>query len=56
MLFEEFERTKLVALRLTGQTKLFEKNPVLPVRSDPLTFQKRKSVRYPAELGAGVSA
>ncbi len=29
MLFEEFERTKFVVLRLTGQTKLLEKNPVL---------------------------
>ena len=29
MLFEEFERTKLVVLRLTVQTKLLEKNPVL---------------------------
>jgi len=29
MLFEEFERTKLVVLRLTGKTKLLEKNPVL---------------------------
>ena len=29
MLFEEFERTKAVVLRLTGQTKLLEKNPVL---------------------------
>ena len=29
MLFEEFERTKAVVLRLTAQTKLLEKNPVL---------------------------
>ncbi|HKY43299.1 MAG TPA: phosphoenolpyruvate carboxylase, partial [Pyrinomonadaceae bacterium] len=29
MLFEEFERTKWVVLRLTGQTTLLEKNPVL---------------------------
>jgi phosphoenolpyruvate carboxylase len=29
MLFEEFERTKAVVLRLTGQTMLLEKNPVL---------------------------
>ncbi|HXC70656.1 MAG TPA: phosphoenolpyruvate carboxylase [Pyrinomonadaceae bacterium] len=29
MLFEEFERTKQVVLRLTGQTTLLEKNPVL---------------------------
>ena len=29
MLFEEFERTKLVVLRLTGQSALLEKNPVL---------------------------
>ena len=29
MLFEEFERTKAVVLRLTGQTTLLEKNPVL---------------------------
>ena len=29
MLFEEFERTKEVVLRLTGQTTLLEKNPVL---------------------------
>jgi len=29
MLFEEFERTKAVVLRLTGQTGLLEKNPVL---------------------------
>ncbi len=29
MLFEEFERTKRVVLRLTGQTTLLEKNPVL---------------------------
>jgi phosphoenolpyruvate carboxylase len=29
MLFEEFERTKAVVLRLTGQTALLEKNPVL---------------------------
>ena len=29
MLFEEFERTKAVVLRLTAQTTLLEKNPVL---------------------------
>ncbi len=29
MLFEEFERTKAMVLRLTGQTTLLEKNPVL---------------------------
>ena len=29
MLFEEFERTKVMVLRLTGQTTLLEKNPVL---------------------------
>lgn len=29
MLFEEFERTKAVVLRLTGQTTLLENNPVL---------------------------
>jgi phosphoenolpyruvate carboxylase len=29
MLFEEFERTRAVVLRLTGQTTLLEKNPVL---------------------------
>jgi len=29
MLFEEFERTKAVVLRLTGQSALLEKNPVL---------------------------
>jgi phosphoenolpyruvate carboxylase len=29
MLFEEFERTKAVVLRLTGQATLLEKNPVL---------------------------
>ena len=29
MLFEEFERTKAVVLRLTGQTVLLENNPVL---------------------------
>jgi phosphoenolpyruvate carboxylase len=29
MLFEEFERTKAMVLRLTGQTALLEKNPVL---------------------------
>jgi len=29
MLFEEFERTKLVVLRLSGQATLLEKNPVL---------------------------
>jgi len=29
MLFEEFDRTKRVLLRLTGQTALLEKNPVL---------------------------
>ena len=29
MLFEEFERTKQVVLRLTRQTRLLEKNPVL---------------------------
>ena len=29
MLFEEFERTKQVVLRLTGQTTLLEQNPVL---------------------------
>ena len=29
MLFEEFERTKAVVLRLTGQSTLLEKNPVL---------------------------
>ena len=29
MLLEEFERTKAVVLRLTGQTMLLEKNPVL---------------------------
>jgi len=29
MLFEEFELTKQVVLRLTGQTRLLEKNPVL---------------------------
>jgi len=29
MLFEEFERTKAVVLRLTGQTTLLERNPVL---------------------------
>jgi len=29
MLFEEFERTKQVVLRLTGQSTLLEKNPVL---------------------------
>jgi phosphoenolpyruvate carboxylase len=29
MLFEEFERTKEMVLRLTGQTTLLEKNPVL---------------------------
>jgi phosphoenolpyruvate carboxylase len=29
MLFEEFERTKEVVLRLSGQTTLLEKNPVL---------------------------
>jgi phosphoenolpyruvate carboxylase len=29
MLFEEFERTKAVVLRLTGQTTLLETNPVL---------------------------
>ena len=29
MLFEEFERTKWVVLRLTGQSALLEKNPVL---------------------------
>jgi phosphoenolpyruvate carboxylase len=29
MLFEEFERTKALVLRLTGQTTLLEKNPVL---------------------------
>ncbi len=29
MLFEEFERTKWAVLRLTGQTTLLEKNPVL---------------------------
>ena len=29
MLFEEFERTKAVVLRLTGQTALLENNPVL---------------------------
>ncbi len=29
MLFEEFERTKAVVLRLTGQTTLLQKNPVL---------------------------
>jgi phosphoenolpyruvate carboxylase len=29
MLFEEFERTKAVVLRLSGQTTLLEKNPVL---------------------------
>ncbi len=29
MLFEEFERTRMVVLRLTGQTTLLEKNPVL---------------------------
>src|ERR1044072_5296035 len=29
MLFEEFERTKAVVLRLTGQKTLLEKNPVL---------------------------
>ena len=29
LLFEEFERTKAVVLRLTGQTALLEKNPVL---------------------------
>jgi phosphoenolpyruvate carboxylase len=29
MLYEEFERTKRVVLRLTGQTTLLEKNPVL---------------------------
>ncbi|HEX3248401.1 MAG TPA: phosphoenolpyruvate carboxylase [Pyrinomonadaceae bacterium] len=29
MLFEEFERTKAVVLRLTGQTTVLEKNPVL---------------------------
>ena len=29
MLFEEFERTKWAVLRLTGQTTLMEKNPVL---------------------------
>ena len=29
MLFEEFERTKAVVLRLTEQTTLLEKNPVL---------------------------
>jgi phosphoenolpyruvate carboxylase len=29
MLFEEFERTKGMVLRLTGQTTLLEKNPVL---------------------------
>lgn len=29
MLFEEFERTKWMVLRLTGQTTLLEKNPVL---------------------------
>jgi len=29
MLFEEFERTKAVVLRLTGQTTLLELNPVL---------------------------
>ncbi|HKP84382.1 MAG TPA: phosphoenolpyruvate carboxylase [Pyrinomonadaceae bacterium] len=29
MLFEEFERTKAVVLRLTGQTTLLEQNPVL---------------------------
>ena len=29
MLFEEFERTKAMVLRLTGQSTLLEKNPVL---------------------------
>jgi phosphoenolpyruvate carboxylase len=29
MLFEEFERTKAIVLRLTGQRTLLEKNPVL---------------------------
>lgn len=29
MLFEEFERTKAIVLRLTGQATLLEKNPVL---------------------------
>jgi phosphoenolpyruvate carboxylase len=29
MLFEEFERTKAMVLRLTGQAALLEKNPVL---------------------------
>ena len=29
MLFEEFERTRAIVLRLTGQTTLLEKNPVL---------------------------
>jgi len=29
MLFEEFERTRVIVLRLTGQTTLLEKNPVL---------------------------
>jgi len=29
MIVEEFERTKRVVLRLTGQTRLLEKNPVL---------------------------
>ena len=29
MLFEEFERTKEMVLRLTGQRTLLEKNPVL---------------------------
>ena len=29
MLFEEFERTKALVMRLTGQTTLLEKNPVL---------------------------
>jgi len=29
MVVEEFERTKRVVLRLTGQTRLLEKNPVL---------------------------
>jgi phosphoenolpyruvate carboxylase len=33
MLFEEFERTKWVVLRLTGQTTLLEKNPVYEIRT-----------------------
>src|SRR5688500_19271668 len=42
MLFEEFERTKAGVLRLTGQTTLLEKNPVL-ARS--IRLRERKSTR-----------